>query len=395
MKLFNFYHKHGHCRLSFLGFTLFEHDAVSHPDQVRKYFLGGIFSSIKENGHSPELRKKHFRILGITLCVRKEDLQGRNFSIFGINVWKKSWEQLITEKSLSQLPHDADLIFLLRSNSGELFIFLRFLLPILLKQSPERNPLLVATKPYHLELVSIICPNIPCVLTKDHLLAKLPSPSYTVSGKKIIVLFTTEHFRSVEASLTSGTPQHYFHKALTYLGLKPCLSEQFYINIPQHIEQSALEKATSISLNLKNFVFFAPEANSCMLLPDEFWISLAKAFHIHGYDVYVNAIKCTTSIKNMGKNCNLTYSEAFVLARYARRIVSLRSGFTELLMETGVPLYIIYNSFNRRDNFSEVPAHAVFKGFTLSQLPGFNSRQVQEFIYEPDTEHDIQLAILN
>ena len=90
----------------------------------------------------------------------------------------------------------------------------------------------------------------------------------------------------------------------------------------------------------------------------------------------------------------LTYQEAFVLASRAERIISLRSGFAEFLMDTQVPLDVIYTDFERRGTFLQVPAHCVFKGFTLSRLPHFVPANVREFIYEPGKEEYLLNAIL-
>lgn len=394
MKLFTFSHHHGYCRLKILGLVLFERDAVSRSDYVRQIFLGGLFSSRKENRHSPEIREKCFCLLGLPLWVWKEDTQYRSLTAFGLTVWRETWEQFIAKSSLAQMFDNAKHIFLFNSNSGEVFLFLKYLLPNLLKHSPEKRFLLAGSKQYHLEMARIICPDMPCTLIEDKTLTRLPSPSYDIGGRHIDVLFTAGYFRAVEDSLTIDRPRHYFSEAIRFFGLEGKLSEQLHVSIPQPVEQDALEKASSLSLCMENFVFLAPEAASCAQLPDEFWRRLAKAFQERGSDIFVNAVKRADFAAEIGKTCCLSYAEAFALARRAKGIVSLRSGLTEFLMDTEVPLDVIYTDFERRGSFGKVPARAVLNGFTLSLLPGFEPRRVREYIYTPDTGQKLLRDIL-
>lgn len=393
MKVFSATHRHGFCRITLFGITLFERDSVSYADEVHQKILGGLFSSSKKS-LSSGLREKRFCLLGLPLFQRQEGTPGRELSVLGLTIVRKTWADLLSKSSLLRLSNDSDQIFIFKANSGEIFLFLRFLLPLILKKIPEARPLLVATKRYHLDMVNIICPDIPCILTKEKILFRLPSATYEVQGKKFHVVFPAEHFRSIEEKAIGDTPEHYFNRAAQFFNLNAESPDQFHVSIPSNIEHAVLDKVSAISLNLEKFVFLSPEARSCRCLSDDFWIRLAEAFQAKGFDIFINALQVTGLTSKIGKSCQLTFPEAFALARRAKRIVSLRSGLTEFLMDAQVPLDAIYTDFERRGSLTQVSATAVYKAFTLSLVPNFDSSRVREFIYHPHCEQKLLRDIL-
>ena len=127
MKLFATSHDHGYYRLTFMGLTLFERDAVSQVDVVHQKILGGLFSSRKENNISTGFREKIFALCGLPVCIRREGEFGREYSLAGLIIKRETWSQLLSKSSLMRSAHDANHIFLFKANSGEVFLFLRFI----------------------------------------------------------------------------------------------------------------------------------------------------------------------------------------------------------------------------------------------------------------------------
>ena len=53
----------------------------------------------------------------------------------------------------------------------------------------------------------------------------------------------------------------------------------------------------------------------------------------------------------------------------AKFIVSLRSGLTEILLQSKTPLVSLYTKFKNRHRYKEMPVERVLSGFGLEKLP--------------------------
>ena len=131
-----------------------------------------------------------------------------------------------------------------------------------------------------------------------------------------------------------------------------------------------------MGLNLDNFVIISPEANSCKLLPEEFWKDLISQLKIQGFDIFVNISLDLFGSNDIDyKSCYLTYSEAYALATRAKKIYSLRSGFTEFLLNTKIPMEVYYTSF-----FRTQAAEKIRYGFGLDKIPNVDTTLIKEVI---------------
>lgn len=151
--------------------------------------------------------------------------------------------------------------------------------------------------------------------------------------------------------------------------------------IPPKDEQRMLDKVTKIGLNLDRFIFLAPEANSIELYDEEFWVMLINALQDRGYDVFVNLI--SNQIKLEGardfKVCDLSFAETFALAKYSKKIVTLRSGFTEFLLQTNVPMDILYTTKIFNDKMIESISLYTIRDFSFidqSKIREFNTLKI-------------------
>jgi hypothetical protein len=128
-------------------------------------------------------------------------------------------------------------------------------------------------------------------------------------------------------------------------------------------------------------VFLAPEAQSCKLYDEDFWVELINRFQEKGVDVFVNLTEDDIKLKGAKdyKTCDLTLSEAFALAKRSKKIVSLRSGFTEFLLQTDVPIDVLYTKFRHRHFFDDMDIYHVMLGFEISQIPFVDKSKVREF----------------
>lgn len=90
-------------------------------------------------------------------------------------------------------------------------------------------------------------------------------------------------------------------------------------------------------------VMICPEAASMSELPISFWEEQVKLLQKQGYSVVVNTVK---GIRIRGaKSANLTLSDAIAFASSCRKVISLRSGFCDLIAFACDDLTIYYPSY--------------------------------------------------
>ena len=78
-----------------------------------------------------------------------------------------------------------------------------------------------------------------------------------------------------------------------------------------------------------------------------------------------------------------------------KKIVSLRSGFTEFLLQTNIPMDVIYTKFRKRHFFDDLNTYEVMSGFGLKQLPFVDKSKIREFNMYEQSPKDCIETILN
>ncbi len=91
----------------------------------------------------------------------------------------------------------------------------------------------------------------------------------------------------------------------------------------------AMKKLNALGINTEKYIFLSPKARSFELLPDSFWKDIEDYLRGVGYDFVYNSTI-------------FSVAEAYVIAEHAKAIISLRSGFNDVLSEIQVPQYLIY-----------------------------------------------------
>ena len=82
--------------------------------------------------------------------------------------------------------------------------------------------------------------------------------------------------------------------------------------------------------NLSNVVLIAPEADSCPVLPNTYWENIIKKYKSLGYDIISN-VKNKKNLIRGTKYIPLTILEAILIAQNCAGVISLRSGFCDLV----------------------------------------------------------------
>ena len=270
------------------------------------------------------------------------------------------------------LPKGFDDIYILHANSGEIYCFLAYLAKAHIKKNGAENPLFVATKPYHEDIIKLFFPKSRYVyynmyLTEPRL--SILGDSWNIQGHKFWQIFSQRHFNLVNSNL-GGI--HYFDAMTATLGLTREDAIKPIPKLPAAEKTRIIKTAEKIQLNLDKFVILAPEASTTNLMPISFWKNLIKELYSNGYDVFLNT---TNSNGIKAKTCPLSYMELFALASLAKGVISLRSGVSEFLIPTKTKNITLAPRFHWSPALS---AEQCIRGYSLLKLPFIDSNQVYE-----------------
>ena len=284
------------------------------------------------------------------------------------------------------LPGNFDDIYILHSNSGEAYCFLAYLAKAVIKKNNAQNPLFVATKPYHEDLISMFFPKARSIYFDMYLKERrldILGDSWEYEGHKFLNIFTSRHFNTVNLNLGSI---HYFDAMLNTLNLTPT---DVVKNLPKANAKSkkeVLKIAEKIGLNLDKFVIIAPEALTTNPMSPLFWESLRRELQKLGYDVFLNATKPTTI---NCKTSNLSFSELFALATMAKACVSLRSGVSEFLIPTKTKNLVLCPRFHWSPSLT---AEQCINAYTIMKLPFVDKKL--NFELNPDS-YSSEASLIN
>ena len=75
----------------------------------------------------------------------------------------------------------------------------------------------------------------------------------------------------------------------------------------------------------------------------------------------------------------LTYEESIELAKYAKGIIGMRSGFIECLSQNNTPMFVLYTDFPKRQGFKRLASGKVLNGYYIKKLPYVNKDNLYEY----------------
>lgn len=398
MKLYEYIKGENEITIKILGKNLMSQTSDYMAAQRTQNFFGGIISTFKVNEPYDAGSEKEIKVLGHSIIKRIEKDNYRGYYINGIEVKKLSLLKEFKKQYSKYFDKQYDDIYILGANSGETYLTLTYILDALIKRNGSKNPLLVATLPYHVDMIKMIYPEIPYIYTKK-LRINLAGDAFQIDNFRFFLLFASPHFKQVEYDIKHNPlgEHHYFKSILKRVNMANSDISMRKITIPIEAERSMLNKVAKTGLNINKFVFLAPEAQSCKLYDEDFWCELVNTLQDKGYDVFVNLMGNEIKLKGAVnyKTCKLTFAEAFALAKRAQRIVSLRSGFTEFLLQTCVPIDVLYTKFRYRHFFDDLDIYHVMSGFGITQIPFVDKSKIREFnMYELSPKECIE-TILN
>lgn len=366
--------------LNFLGLSLFAYRYSLDGLQRKQSFLNGLITTEKIYNLSTQQFTKTFKIIGLNILKRIDTRDEKFFYIAGIKIGNENFEKKFQKQYSKFTDNNHDDIYVINSNSGEAYVTLTYILSALITKNGSKNPLLLLTKKYHQDLVKLITPELDYKILPNFT-NRIYKKQTILNGHRCFILYPFEYFTDVEKKIQNDNTfsTHYFNEMLAYTGLSANETSLKKIKVSPEIEQSMLNKINTTKLNLENFVFIAPEALSC----DDnnlnsFWETTCQQLQQEGFDLFLNITKDATPYSNINyKTCDLTIAEAFALAQRAKKIISLRSGLSEILTQANKETNIIYTKF-KRSTIGDIEAEKVLSGFNINKLPTLENNNILE-----------------
>lgn len=363
-----------------------------------QYFFNGFISTYKTSDEQGLYVEKDIKIFNKSILKRINNNDEQSWYFDNKCFHRKSIKEDFAKICFKKAKSQYDKIYILNANSGETYLFLTYILNVLINKYGIKSILLVAKRKYQADLAKMICPDVKCILISRNKINSLNFDSFSYNNSKFFMLFASLYFKKVEDDIKYnplGT-KHYFQSILEKMNISE--DELIYqkIKVPDSVEKTLMKKIKKINLNLEKFVFISPEAKSCSNIEVEFWTNLISDIKAKGYDIFVNIAEKNIDIpiKNNYKTCFLTFSEAFYLASLSKRIISLRSGFTEVLLQTNVPIDVLYTGYKDRPYFGELTVEQVMSGFAVNKLPNINDFDITEYNAEKDDLTHISASII-
>src|SRR5574344_711787 len=256
-------------------------------------FLGNFISTYKIENKNTET--KIVKILNAVVQKRVVDEDYKKEYIFGYLIKTIDLKRQFMKK-YGKYFNKYKNIFILNANSGEAYLFLTYVIDTYIKKYHCENIILVATKKYHLDLIEMLCSEIPHVYLKNF--NDFNHSCTQINDKKFYMFFTGKHFIKVEDNIKNSplNTSNYFDAILNDLNINQSELNYRKMKISDNIQKSMMKKIAKTKLNLDNFIFVAPEAVSCEEYDNEFWVDLVNKFHDNGIDVFMNIVDNDTDI---------------------------------------------------------------------------------------------------
>lgn len=356
-----------------LGLTLFSKEIDKAETVLKIKLLSGLLYF----KYDIFFRTYNFKLFGITIFRTKLLNSYRIVYFLFLPIWfenvnKKSLNYFL-DSIINKYPQYND-YYIFLSRSGEFFLLMHHLKEWLTKNG-SYNYILVFTARYHLNICKMFFPDVPMVYIK-----KVNVPLVSRGVKSI-------HFEYKTKNIYVPTNEKYFVQVEKDIRDK---NGHYYELLKQHLNLSDKTGTYAISLEaqrkaqnivkyiLKNkFVFISPETLSNEPMEKDFWDNLTVRLKNLGYEVFCNAME----FKNLADESTstfLTYEESIELAKYAKVIIGMRSGFLECLSQNNVPLFALYTDFPERTGFKRLKSDKVLSGFSITKLPNVNTKKITE-----------------
>ena len=374
-----------------LGVTLMEKATVRYSQERPssnkplkkdyKRFLGRIVYKAKYyniNG----LFKKEISIFSIPIFGTLRLNGYKLFFILGIKIYSRPLKFLSDFKleCVDGLDIEYDDIYILLHHLGDAFRMLTIIKEII-KNKKSKNPMIMVFDDSFVDLIKMMKLGIPFIKIqtnkpfKERLESQFSTDIFFLGSFRFILLWNkwwagTKYF-AITKTFNPDTHSMLLQAAAHNVSYNK--NTMGKVEIIPDAERVMLEKCKYAGLNLNNFIFMAPESFAIKMYNENFWEQLIGILQKNGYDVFLNIVACKGVMKknsyandkarithlnniNNVKSFFLTIAEAYALACKAKKIITQRSGFSELLVQTQVPMCVIYtgNNINSAERMKKI-----------------------------------------
>lgn len=278
---------------------------------------------------------------------------------FYFNNFKSYHEHYLLQKI------DGQNILLVQTNSGETLLLANILRN---KNTINKFDMICFTNQYQKEIFDLYFSVYKFAFITSRVLHRPRKSKYILKNKKITCCFGNDFWH--EYFLPD---KHIKNAMLDFLQID---RNSFIYGMPLISEKEKDDiknKLSQYKIQYDNFIFCNISAQSMSHLSNHDIKKLYTKLHEEGYDTFINdAI--------MEKEFSL--KEIFIVAGFAKQIVSLRSGLTELLCLYDIPIHTIYTN-GTLNNF--------YEHYNLKEY-GFKNNSVIEYQYN---SHTIDLILKN
>lgn len=365
-------------KTTFLGITLFSWDFAPDIERTDRRICNGIVTMVKQRLEGTGRTQRSFYFCGARLLHRYDEGDWHLIKVCSLTVRRQSLAALFLKQlapQMTRLPQPPDDVYILHTALGEGYLILAYFLAAFIRRRPGRHPLLVTSVGVK-QLVVMLGIKIPYICV----------PDLQVYSREREFAIGAQRFWNLYRPADCSDGAHFFAGIQRYLQVPPARAPTYSIAIPRDTEAAAWAKARGMGVDLDNFVLIQPEANTCALLPPGLWREFARRLTAagQGTDVVVILGKNRFLARELRefKSLDLSLAEAFALARRARRVIALRSGFTETMLQTGTVLEVIYTGTNHQPGSRGEDTR---RFFSLTNIPGVDpdriiERTAEEFI---------------
>ena len=368
---------------SFLGIPLYK---TKKNGTIKKHYILDGLIRYKEN----ERHCWTLSVLGIKLLhYNKEFLKLLYIPILKFN-WKKRW----LNKLQSQIDTKYDDIYLLRHNIGETTVELMFL-QARIKANKSKKPLLIVWDKKNIGYYKMfVKDNVDMQYIKLNQYDIMSVFAQRDENYKEVI------FKQNNQRFICSTPQiaenMFLHNGKNFYDyIKKCshIPENAHPVFPS-VSENTKANVTKIMQHLglsKKFVIIAPEANSLIKLPREFWLDIIAQLKKQGYDIFINSYLSECNVDNVQSD-RLSLEELFCLAQRASKVITLGSGLSVLLALSTASMDIIYTELSAA-KITYTATQAIEK-YSVFHLPMVKKESITEYNTDTMSLDDIKKETL-
>lgn len=321
-------------------------------------------------------KEREIKIFNIPVChygEKEEQFHKEKY----LDLFPKAYIKVLLDKILLEIDTAYDLIFIIRVNAiGENYL-LNFLYEEVAKKNKAKKVCFILPKcnKKYKEIFEMFS-NVDVYYTNqslEFLNSVLTKFIYKYKNRKFIVYHC---------------PLKYTHSYLDNSVIYPQVIKN-YVNATNfikkeikfyHTEEKIKNKFNNFNFN--NFIFINPEVKSLKSLSQSFWDSIYNYLVNNHIEFFINR-------SNNNHDYNLSIMETCYLASLSKKIITMRTGLSEVLSYFQIPMHVIYTDYKfKNENSSKLKQLSSLKNY-----PFVNPETIYEYEYMQNDEDLIKQII--